>query len=84
MPLNASPRCTAPGVRAGDAGIVLFCIDLNFPFFTASRSGARSFSGTCGTIFVATYSPIAPEATEGSFRPAGMSTRHRTSTLEMG
>ena len=36
--LNASPSNTAPGVRDGFAGIVLFRIDLNAPFFTAARA----------------------------------------------
>jgi hypothetical protein len=82
--LNASPSNTAPGVRDGLAGIVLFRIDLNAPFFTAARSGSRSFAGTCGAIFVRTYSAIAPDATDGMSTCAGMSTRHRTSQEEMG
>ena len=78
------PEHTAPGVRDGLAGIVLFRIDLNAPFFTAARSGSRSFAGTCGAIFVRTYSAIAPDATDGMSTCAGMSTRHRTSHEEMG
>jgi hypothetical protein len=49
--LNASPNNTAPGVRFGDAGMVLLRMDLNWPFATARRSGSRNFSGTCGTFF---------------------------------
>ena len=65
--MNASPRRTAPGVRDGCAGIVLFIIDLNAPPRTALVSGSRSFSGTCGTILVRTYSAMAPDATLGIF-----------------
>ena len=44
---------------------------LNCPPSTAFTSGARSFSGTCGTIFVITYSAIAPDATDAYLHVRG-------------
>ena len=82
--LNESPSKTAPFVRFGFAGIVLFGIALKSPRSTAIFKYGCTRLGTCGKIFSKTYFAIDPSLTRGIFTCEGISTKHRTSLEEIG
>ena len=63
--LNESPSKTAPLVRFGLAGIVLFGIALKSPRSTALFKYGWTRLGTCGKIFSRTYFAIDPSFIRG-------------------